>query len=483
MAEQDLEPAGGTRYPARLLLELAAQMNRAFLRARDLEGILRAVLVGVTAGEGLGFNRAFLLRVLPAEGILAGEMAVGPASREEAGRIWHEVQRRQLSLFDLIDHSGETPVAPPLGETARAIRVPLAERGHLLVRALLENREVLAGPGAEPAPEPLARLLGTGRFAAAPLSSAEAPYGLILVDNRYTGRPITPEDMEALRFFAGLASLAVDKARTCEVLGAQLRELARMNEEIERNKDLLVQAERYAALGRMADQLLHELRNPVAAMGGLARRLHREAADGTRLHADAILQECRRVETILDRLMDFAEPPPGLRPERVPLHGLVHEVLVLLRSEMERRGICCLTRLDPGEPAPDLDPEQFRRCLLNVLKNALEAMPGGGTLTVGTRIVGDRVEIRVSDTGPGLARGHLSQAMEPFFTLKPGGMGLGLAVAKQIMERHGGSLRLACEGPPGVTAVLTLPLARTTPEGPPGPPGPPRRAPAAGRLA
>jgi signal transduction histidine kinase len=447
----------------RLLLDLSVKLNTAFLRAQDLDEIIQAVLVGVTAGEGLGFNRAFLIRLDPEGRCLEGAMAVGPSDATEAHRIWAEISQNNLSLFEILDgiRVGFHDETQPLNQLARKIVVPLQAGDHPLVRAMNERRPVWVGGGGVDGPIPagLKELLRVDEFVAVPLATDEEDFGIILADNFVSRTPINQEDLDALRLFAGLASIAVGKTRMCERLDERICQLRGLNEEVESNKDLLVEVERYAAMGRMADQLLHEIRNPLSILGGMARILKRRLKESELCgYADVIVQQSERLEQTLAGLFTFVHSPT-LDRAPVKLYHLIRVALALVRSDLNKQGIECHINLPEPEPELSLDHIRVQQAFLNILKNAVEAMPSGGLLTVSVACLDTFIEMQVADTGLGIAKGHLSRADEPFFTTKSRGIGLGLSTAKQIFALHGGTLSLTRNRLGGTTVIITLPTA------------------------
>jgi signal transduction histidine kinase len=446
----------------RLLVDLSVKLNTAFLRAQDLDEIMQAVLVGVTAGEGLGFNRTFLIRLDPEARRLEGAMAVGPSDAAEAHRIWAEISRNHLSLFEILDgiKVGFHDQTQPLNQLARKIVVPLLAGDHPLVRAMNERRPVWVGGGGldGSVPADLKELLRVDEFVAVPLATDEDDFGVILADNFVSRTPINQQDLDALQLFAGLASIAVGKTRMCERLDERICQLRGLNEEVERNKDLLVEVERFAAMGRMADQLLHEIRNPLSILGGMAKLLKKRLKESELSgYADVILQQSERLEQILAGLFTFVHSP-SLDRAPVRLYHLIKVALALVRSHMNKQGIECHTNLPEPEPELSLDHVRVQQAFLNILKNAVEAMPSGGLLTVSAACLDRFVEIQVADTGLGIAKGHLSKVDEPFFTTKTHGIGLGLSMAKQILVLHGGTLSLTRNRLGGTTVIITLPV-------------------------
>jgi two-component system sensor histidine kinase HydH len=229
-----------------------------------------------------------------------------------------------------------------------------------------------------------------------------------------------------------------------------------------------VRQERLAALGGMAAVLAHEIRNPLGAIKGLAQFLgEKQAADPPQVEqvemTHTIAQEATRLERLVNDLLSYARPrPPDRRPTTVP--GLLGEVLRLVRPAAEAAGVAC--RLDVPEAVPPIaaDPEQLKQLFGNLALNALQAIPKGGRLTFVVRSpdgkAGQRraVEVAVDDTGAGIPEADLSRIFEPFYTTRTKGTGLGLAICKQIVEAHGGGIRVARTGPEGTTILVTLPV-------------------------
>ncbi len=452
----------------RLILDLAIKLNSAFLKAGQLDDILKAVLVGVTAGEGLGFNRAFLLTVNSEGKKIEGRLAIGPSSPEEAGVIWGEISQKKLSLFEILDNVRDTLFDPnyPLNLLVRQIVVPLTNTEHVFVRAIKERSAFhVCDKGIGDALdlsmafcEDVCEILNVKDFAVAPLYTQEEAFGVIVADNAITLAPVEASAVEALHLFSSLASMAMCQINMVTELEEKIAQLKELNARVEKDKDVLVEAERYAALGRMADQLVHEIRNPVSVIGGMAKILQRKM-DNPSLNAyvDNIASQACRLEQILSELLDFSARLQ-LNMEDVYLYQLVNASVNLFHGEIERHNVALHVHMPNEEPIIRIDRLVFQQAFMNILKNAIEAMPDGGMLFVTVDVKDTMVEIQVTDTGLGIARGHLTKADEPFFTTKTHSMGLGLSLAKRAIEGHGGALCLSRNKFGGTTASITLPL-------------------------
>ena len=226
---------------------------------------------------------------------------------------------------------------------------------------------------------------------------------------------------------------------------------------IQRARLELVQAERLATIGKMAAHVTHEIRNPLSAIGLNVELLEEEVARAGEKEPMALVQaiksEVDRLSRIAEQYLSVARRPrPHLEPERVD--DLVRELCAFVRPELDRAGISLRVEADPDLPEVDLDEAQLRQALLNLIRNAREAMSAGGQLTVEVARVADGadgeaggVEIRVDDTGVGVAEELRASIFDPFFTTKQRGTGLGLAVTREIVEAHHGTIH--CEPRPG----------------------------------
>jgi signal transduction histidine kinase len=219
----------------------------------------------------------------------------------------------------------------------------------------------------------------------------------------------------------------------------------------------LVHAERHATIGRMAAKLAHAIRTPlgpiVLHLGLVQRELPAQLDDvarGLRLAIDGLVGLKRLVEGYL-RLGRLPHPDPDL----VDLEGIVDVELALLAEDLRRAGVALVRERDPDLPRVWADPELVSQVVGSLVRNALEAMPGGGTLTVRTARAGDEVALAIADSGPGVPADLVEQVFTPFFTTKPEGTGLGLTIASQIAREHGGTL-VCASGDPGATFTLTL---------------------------
>ena len=223
-------------------------------------------------------------------------------------------------------------------------------------------------------------------------------------------------------------------------------------------QESLIRSARFAAIGEAAARLSHEIKNPLMLMGGFASQVRRhlpaESPEAEKL--GIIESEAKRLETLLNEVRDFTRPaPPQIEPR--DLCATVGESLAIMAGALEARGITVVTALGEGLSRVPHDASRIKQVLLNLLKNAAEAMENGGTLTVGAAAVGELARLSVADTGGGIPDSVRARVFDPFCTTKESGTGLGLAVCQRIVEDHHGQIRFTtCEA--GTTFVVELPL-------------------------
>ena len=247
----------------------------------------------------------------------------------------------------------------------------------------------------------------------------------------------------------------------------RLRELERR-----RLEQVLFDSEKLAATGRLAASIAHEINNPLEAVQNALYLLDRElGADAKhRQYLDIASRETQRMSRILRQMLGFYRQQEGMR--EIDLNALVEEAGALVAKRLRERGIQIENQLDPVLPPIRASADQLKQVLLNLLLNAGDSMPKGGTITVATHagagteteVFGrDAVQIQVRDTGDGIPDEMIAQIFEPFFSTKPGkGTGLGLWVSQGIVQSHGGTMRVRSRVGRGTTFLITLPV-----QGPP----------------
>ena len=445
-------------------LSIVNEIGRALQRTITLDEILYIVLVGVTAGQALKFNRAFLFLVNAEQTHLEGRMAIGPSSPEEADRIWTDLVDKRLTLNDILQsYRKETaPQDTRINKIIREISVPLEDTSNILVHAHTSRASFnIAEADRHPdVPREILDLIGSQAFAIVPLVSQEQAFGVLLVDNLITGQPIGDEDMELFEIFAQQASATIENIYLYQELEQQVRALEEANNNLKMYQEKMIHSDRLAVIGEMSATVAHEIRNPLVSIGGFARSLRRQIPPGSpmRESLEIIIKEGMRLEKIVTELLDLARPisvPKDLH-DIVPL---IRESLQIIDRDLRTKQIRVEDLFPADLPHVPLDKDQIKQVFLNLFKNAIEATPQRGNITIWTSIPNPAyIEIGITDTGAGIAPELLDQVFSPFFTTKPGGAGLGLAVASRIVRDHGGTLNVNSTTGEGTTFLIHLPV-------------------------
>ena len=217
------------------------------------------------------------------------------------------------------------------------------------------------------------------------------------------------------------------------------------------------QADRLATVGRMAANIAHEIRNPLASLTGAIEVLTSPltAEDARERLSQIVARESERLNHIIKNFLEYARPAP-LSIATFDAAAAIEEVLLLLEHRASPGSLKVIREFAPSIPWP-VDAQQFRQILWNLCLNAVEAMPNGGELRVAAAVRSERLEVSVNDTGDGIGAADLSHVFEPFFSTKSEGTGLGLALVHRIVQDHGGEIDVRSSPSLGTTFTLTLP--------------------------
>jgi two-component system, NtrC family, nitrogen regulation sensor histidine kinase NtrY len=253
-------------------------------------------------------------------------------------------------------------------------------------------------------------------------------------------------------------------------IGQLAESFNRMTRELLDQRDRLVQTERVAAWRELARRLAHELKNPLFPLQITVENLIR--ARGTEHFdevltesASTLLAELANLKLIIGRFSDFSKMPQP-QFQRVQINDLIGRIIALHEAQFSAPGRAQVTarvELDSTLPEIDADPELLHRVFANLVLNAMDAMPQGGTLSLRTLQQGDRIRIEVSDSGVGLTPEESSRLFTPYYTTKQHGTGLGLAIAQSVISDHHGTITVESVQGHGAKFVIELPLRAVNP--------------------
>ncbi|MEM3597145.1 MAG: PAS domain S-box protein [Candidatus Bathyarchaeia archaeon] len=310
----------------------------------------------------------------------------------------------------------------------------------------------------------------------APLRTPEGKIvGILSMDDPVDGRKPTRETLIPLELFLHQAAITLENAELIENLQKTRRELQHYADQLEdmveertrelkQSQEQLLKAQRLAVIGELAGMVGHDLRNPLTSIAGaqyyLKKRLNLEADNKVREMLELIEKNIAYSNKIINDLLDYSREIELELIEKTP-KSLIKEALSLMEIPKSVK----VEDLTTHTPKIKVDPEKITRVFANIIRNAVEAMPKGGTLTIRSRKIKDKLEISFKDTGVGMTRETLEKLWTPLFTTKAKGMGFGLAICKRFVEAHGGCITAESTFGKGTTFTVTIPIEPKTEKG------------------
>jgi len=536
----------------------------------ELNKLLRMILTVITMGEGLGFNRAILFLVDENENSIKGTMAVGPSSYEEAWQIWSSMTKEKKTLFEVLEEltNKEFEEDTFIERLCRNINISLEENTPI-VRAIKERKAFnITDVHKEESDPVIIQQLGSHAYAIVPLVSKNKAIGVVWVDNLYTKKPITEQDINFLKGFADQVAAAIENAWIFEKVEKAEKELEmlfnsitdllyytdeyytikKVNKafldktgkeekdvinkkcfqilhkteyppkncphkkaienkkpaiaEIEENflegvyllssspifdkngnligtinlgrditelrnlREKIASMEKMAALGELAAKVAHEIRNPLLAIGGFAKRLDKSLQDeNLKEYVRVIVDETKRLERILNETLSFVKPYyMGKKP--FIINELINDVVNFTDSVLKDKNNELIVEIQEDCPVQG-NYDRLKEVLLNIITNANEATQNGkiylrvkkiGRLPESENLNEEYFVIEIEDTGCGISKENMKKLFTPFFTTKTNGTGLGLAISKRIIEDHGGIISVESELNKGTIFKIYLPI-------------------------
>jgi len=388
---------------------------------------------------------------------LSAESEGGAIPERIVASIGRALGARGCCLF--LAHDGELELAASDGFAGALAAEDAAAASRDANRWVAEHRRPFHFDGAAAGPPTiLDRRIDTAVLV--PLTSHGQLYGILGLYNKQPsdiapGHGFTEQDLRLLSLLTQQAAMTLERASLADHLAAAIADL-------EAAQQQLIESERLSAVGRMANMVIHDIKNPMQGI-----RMFAEMAADTDLSAEdrrefseTMCREIDRLVGMCQEILDFARGTTRLAAGEVTLDDFVIETVAALAVELEQHHVEVRTDLRHGG-ALRLDAGRMRRVLLNLCRNAIEAMPDGGALSLTTaRTDGGGVRIQVADTGSGIPQEIRDSLFEPFVTHgKDHGTGLGLAIVKKAVEDHGGAVDVETADGEGTTFTLRLPAA------------------------
>jgi len=444
------------------LMNLLGEVSKIIARLDKEEDIILAILTIITARQGLGFNRVFVFLRGSEFNLIRGRYALGPSSHDEASNIWKILEKDDTASLEKLVSKGQRLHYlrnSPLTTITTRLALPINDADSVIVKAMQEVRFVKSGDLVSESDKNVANTLGLENFCVCPIATVEDSLGFLIVDNIFTGKEISAEDAHLLEMIVSHATTSLRAAQLKESLKRNIDSLKVTLRKLKANEERMMKAERLAISGELTSSVLHEIKNPLVAIGGFAKQLFEsESVTGSdREKLEIIMNESLRLERYLEALQ-FEVGKLSL--ERSDLNQVLENNCNLLRGDLVEKNITLQKSFAPDLPPCDMDVVKIHEAFINIIQNSLEAVDGGGIIRIQTSLDTERIRIEIYDNGRGISQDNISRIFTPFFTTKEQGSGLGLAFAHRIIKDHGGNITVTSSEGEGTTFVITLPVAR-----------------------
>ena len=431
---------------------------------KSINDIYDAILVSVTAGQGLRFNRAFLFIADEDKNELQGIQAIGPSSPEEADTIYRSLNLGPRTLNEAIANYQETK-----GETddlvntlAKKVKISLDNKDHILIRVLKNQGYCLINNGFslwdDPTVKWLCRHFSVDECIIVTISWHGFPIGLLIADNRITQRKITHRNILGLTNFAHIAGHAIETIEILTLLEEKIIQVRNANLSLKESQTHLVEREKLAAMGVLMAQMAHEIRGPLAIIGGYARRVFNQIKKEDNFYdpLNRIVDTVKTLESVLIDILEKAHPNED-ELQQCDIHIVMSKVMNLLENEIHTREISVNLNIQGDLPKIQVKEHHLFEILNNLVKNALEATSQNGLLSISAFTGEKGIVINVKDSGSGITPEKRKKLFTPFFTTKELGTGLGLAIVKKLIDEYEGSINVVSVPNSGSTFTISFP--------------------------
>ena len=437
-------------------LTLLYQFSNTLLSTIHINKLSHLILTALTSHSAMLFERAMLFLRNEKSGVLQGMLGIEHTAGEQLQAVGDDPLSCRWEISDDVIFRQRTA---DFCSRVRSTRIDIDIDCPVIKNVINDQKLCLIEDAGchECQTCSFIKHLGAASFAAAPLIARGKSLGIIVVDNPQSGRPISRDNLHLLQLFANQAGMAMENSmlyNRIEDAHSNLRDA----------RERLVHGQRLAAIGEMAANIAHELKNPLITIGGFASRLLKRLPEQSREHhyADTIVNEVSRLEKMLADILAFSRKPT-ICYSACDLEEIIHDCIGSCSTTLEDQHVILDLRIPGGHWPLVGDSHQLKQVFLNLILNSCEAMPNGGTLAITVERTEEHQKyalVRVADTGGGIPTDILPQIFTPFFTTKRHGTGLGLAIVNRILLNHNGRIE-ASNTDSGALFTVTLPLVET----------------------
>ncbi|MFH2036168.1 MAG: histidine kinase dimerization/phospho-acceptor domain-containing protein [Candidatus Zixiibacteriota bacterium] len=423
-------------------LSIMWQLSESLSSTTELDNALKIILTGVTANQGLGFNRAFLFLVDETGNNLYGTTAVGPGSPEEAGRIWSQLSKETKTLKELLNNysQSENNSSPTLTSQINDWVIPLDEQS-FFNKAINERQgfniiynETLSSDSVK-----ILKRLDSYNIAVAPIICKDKVLGLIAADNKITGRAINDSEVQLLQTFANHAAVAIERSRLYEDIVEHVLQLEEKNKLIADSQEQIVRIEKMSVIGELTSSIAHELRNPLTIIGGFSNlMLSSGKNEANNEYLNIILSEAKRAESVLNQVLDFSRASHAESGE-LDLGQLVKNTAELFMTRHNKyRNLPVLKRIDEKQIVWG-NRDQIQHAIYQFIGLTVDEIIDDCHSMVSLIDDGLTVMLKIEFDGDEKIRGAVHQTLSQIFNNSSGTQKLSIIVAGETIKYHGGS--------------------------------------------
>ncbi|MEW6412643.1 MAG: histidine kinase dimerization/phospho-acceptor domain-containing protein [Candidatus Zixiibacteriota bacterium] len=429
----------------------------------ELEQILEVILTGATASQGLGFNRAFLFLYDSESLCLKGHLAVGPTSAEEAGNIWRDLESRGLSLDQLLQPETRDSLRK-VDSTNKLIENMTFDltKESMIATACRQGAwiNLAAGDEIDPLTASFLDRLGSRNMALVPMVSKGHLTGLLAADCAITGKPISDGAVQLLQILANQAAVAMERSRLYEEQIARASQLEQLNILLGESQDHIIKMEKLSIIGELTAAIAHELRNPLAVVGGFANlMLKSDTSEEQKQYLQIIASETARSEAILNQVLDFHKASMCDQSE-FSFSELVDKNLKLLKGRLRKLDVNITLSLAPQPMKIFGNYDQLSHAFYQFFRLVAEDLIPPGSAEVRTERKNNTALMLIKLNVEGRDREKTVKALKQVFSENKASLRLMILVAGETIRYHGGSFGINCEGSSAPTVFVELPLAQ-----------------------
>jgi signal transduction histidine kinase len=448
------------REELRILTEVAAALSS----SAELSRVLRVILTGATASEGLGFNRAFLFLADDDATSLNGHLAIGPRSGEEAADIWTHIDETGKTFAQMLtDNAPDSQNIDPITSLIIGLSIDL-QQDSLLARTCKSGHGVKLDPDTplDAITAAFAAHLDTANLVIVPMVSRDRLQGMLVADNNITGRGISDDDVHLLQILANQAAVAMERGRLYETQLKRAEELESANRLLAESQDQIIKIEKMSVIGELTAAVTHELRNPLTIVGGFANlMLKTTVTDEQQEYLNIIAGEVRRAESVLEHVLDFSKASAS-EHQLIDFPSLVGRSVDLLMSRFRPARLALSIQPSEDRIIVKGNNDHLSHAIYHIFKVVAGEIAPPCTGRVHTQLRDDRAVMEIDFECTSTCRQRLARSLAQVFGETGAAQHLSILVAGEAVRYHGGSIALQDPSDGQLRLRVELPAAQET---------------------